>query len=75
MLGQPDPGLAEQRGIRCVGQNTQTNRVHLRRLAELVDSGKIKVQVDKVFTMEQAREAFEYQEQGHPKGKVVVAVK
>lgn len=75
MLGQPDPDLAKQQGVTAIGQGTQTNSKHLRRLAELVDSGKIKVEVNKVFPLDQVKEAFDYHQKNNPRGKVVLQVK
>ena len=75
MLGQPNEELAKKYGVTGIGQNTQNNREHLTRLAELVDSGKIKVHVDKAFPLEQVREAFSYLETGSPRGKVVLKIK
>jgi alcohol dehydrogenase len=75
MLGQPNSELAKTFGITAIGQNTNTNTQHLNHLAELIDGGKIKVQLAKVFPLEQAREAFKYLEEGHPRGKVVVKIK
>lgn len=75
MLGQPSPELAEKYGVTAIGQGTQTDTAHLKRLADLVDSGKVKVHVDKVFPLEQAQVAFNYQEKTHPRGKVVLKIK
>ncbi len=75
MLGQPGLELAKKYNVTAVGQGTDTNAPHLKRLSELVDAGKIKVQVNKVFPLEQTREAFKYQEEGHPRGKVVLKIK
>ncbi len=72
MLGQPNEELAKEFEVTAIGQNTKTNAEHLKRLAELVDSGKIKTHIDKEFTLDQVKEAFTYQEQNHPKGKVVL---
>lgn len=74
MLGQPNPELVEKYGVTAIGQSTNTNTQHLNRLAELIDSGKIKVELDKVFPLEQVQEAFKHLEQGHPRGKVVVKI-
>lgn len=74
MLGAPDPILAEQYGVIAIGQNTKTNTEHLTRLAELVDGGKIKARVDKVFRLDQVKEAFRYQIHQPPRGKVVVRI-
>jgi NADPH:quinone reductase-like Zn-dependent oxidoreductase len=44
----------------------------LAELAALIEQGKLRVIVDRVFEFEQIAEAFEYLEQGHAKGKVAV---
>lgn len=75
MLGEPSAELAKEYGVKVIGQNTQTNSKNLARLAELVDQGVIKPQVDKVFPLEQTKEAFEYAETGLSKGKVVIEIK
>jgi alcohol dehydrogenase len=75
MRGQANQELAKQHGVTAMTQGTQTNSEHLTRLAGLVDGGKIKPQVDKVFPLEQSKEAFDYLEKRHPKGKVVIEVK
>lgn len=75
MNGAPEPKLAEEYGVKAIGQYTDTSQANLTRLTELVDKGIVKPQVDKVFFLSQTREAFEYQETSHPKGKVVISVK
>ncbi|MBI4080921.1 MAG: NADP-dependent oxidoreductase [Candidatus Levybacteria bacterium] len=75
MAGQPDPDLAKQHGVTALTQSTGTIAGRLNRLAELVDQGVIKPQIDKVFPLDQAAQAFDYLEKGHPKGKVVVKIK
>ncbi len=75
MLGQPKEELAKQYGVVAIGQGTETNATHLKRLKELVKNGIIKVNVDKVFSLNQVQEAFEYQEKNHPRGKVVLKIK
>jgi len=69
MAGQPNQEQAKKYTITALGQGTQTNSASLIRLSELVDGGKIKVHVDKVFSIDQTREAFAYQ------GKVVIRIK
>lgn len=75
MRGQPDPALATKYGVTAFGQFTQTTTERLGALAQLVDSGSIKVNIDKIFPLNQVKEAFEYQEHGHPRGKVVLKIK
>ena len=72
MLGQPDAKFAQEYGVTAIGQGTKVNTQHLNRLAKLVDSGKIKVNIAKIFSLDQIKEAFKYQEEGHPRGKVVL---
>lgn len=74
MLGKPDHELAKAKDITTIGQSTNTNTKHLNRLANLVDAGKIKVSVDKVYSLEQIREAANHQET-HPRGKLVLKIR
>ncbi|GAB4813063.1 hypothetical protein N2152v2_000109 [Parachlorella kessleri] len=46
----------------------------MRAVVALVQEGKLKPIVDRVLPLEQAREAHEYVEQGHVRGKVVLKV-
>jgi len=75
MVGAPDERLVEEYGVKAIGESTDTSAKNLTRLAELIDQGKILPQVDKIFTLDQTKEAFEYQETSHPKGKVVISIK
>jgi alcohol dehydrogenase len=47
----------------------------LRELGKLIDAGKIKPVVDRVFPFSQAKAAFDYLEKGHAKGKIVLKIK
>jgi alcohol dehydrogenase len=75
MLGKPDENLAQQYGVTVIGQGTKTDTTHLKQLTELVDSGKIKVQIAMSFPMDQVQEAFTYAETAHKQGKVVLKLK
>jgi NADPH:quinone reductase-like Zn-dependent oxidoreductase len=50
------------------------NREELALLAELVESGKVKPFVDRVYPLDEVVDALRYQGEGHPRGKVVVTV-
>ena len=75
MSGQFDQAEVEKYGVTTITQQTNTNAQKLRRIAGLVDTGKLKAEVDKVFSLDQVRQAFDYLEKEHPKGKVVVQIK
>lgn len=75
MVGAPSVELAKKYGVFAIGQNTEGNSERLSRLSELVASGKIKPQVDRVFPIDEAKEAFSHLEKGHPRGKVVLKIR
>ena len=75
MVEPANDNLVEQYQINYTSQSTHTTAEHLTKIAELVDSGVIKVNIDKVFPLDQAAEALEYLKTGHPRGKVVLQVK
>lgn len=75
MVGQPDLELAKSKDINAIGQMSDITPERLSRLTELVESQKVKPQIDKIFSLDEAREAFEHLEKGHPRGKVVFKVK
>ncbi|HEY9207106.1 MAG TPA: NADP-dependent oxidoreductase [Candidatus Methanoperedens sp.] len=75
MLEQPRSDLMKQYGVNAIGQFTQVNSERLSRLAELADKRVIKVHVEKTFPLEKAQEALAFQQNGHPRGKVVLEIK
>jgi len=75
MTEKPNQELMQKHGVTAIAQATRVNPERLHKLAELVDQGAIKVNVDKTFPLEQASEALEYIREGHHKGKVVLKIK
>jgi NADPH:quinone reductase-like Zn-dependent oxidoreductase len=75
MMGRPSEETLLHNEITTIGQVTQTNTQHLTRVKELVDEGKIKVSIDRVFPIDQIKDAFAYLEDIHPKGKVILSIK
>lgn len=75
MTSSPNQVQAQPRNINAIAQQTRLNPERLAKLTELVESGSIKVEIDKVFPLDHASEALEYIKQGHHRGKVVIKVK
>jgi NADPH:quinone reductase-like Zn-dependent oxidoreductase len=75
MAGMLDQDLANKQGVTAISQMTLVSTEQLQRLARYVDSGRVKVQIEKTFPFLQVKEAFTYFETQHPKGKVVVEIK
>lgn len=57
-----------------IAQGTKTNTDHLHRVAELVEAGAIHVHVANIFPLAKVVDAWRFQEEGHPQGKVVLTV-
>jgi alcohol dehydrogenase len=74
MLEQPNSELMNQYGIKAIFQFTQVNRERLTKLAQWVDQNNIKVNVDKIFSLDEASKALDYQKDVHPRGKVILTV-
>ena len=74
LAGMIDENAAKEHGVRAIQQMTQTSSMQLQRIALLVDRGDIKPMVEKTFSFEEAKKAYDYFEAEHPKGKVVVTI-
>lgn len=65
---------ASKRGIEYSFLFVHPDGGQLAEIADLLDTGRIRPVIDKVFPFEQSKEALAYLEQGRAKGKVVVQV-
>jgi len=52
----------------------QTESKDLVYMTELIESGKVKLVIDKRYSLSEAAEALRYLGEGHAKGKVVITV-
>ena len=74
MLEQQNSELIEKFGVKAVSQFTQVNRERLSKLAEWVDQNKVKVNVEKSFSLDDSGNALDYLRDIHPRGKIVLAI-
>jgi NADPH:quinone reductase-like Zn-dependent oxidoreductase len=75
-LVQPsDTNKARQLGVRSAFVWTQPNGKQLAEIADLIDSGHIKVVLDRILPLSEARRAHELSQSGHTRGKIVLRVK
>lgn len=63
---------ATSKNIRILA--VQTDSKDLVYITELIQSGKIKLVIDKYYTLNQTAEALRYLGEGHAKGKIVITV-
>lgn len=73
-LEQPNQELMKKFGVKAIFVFSQVNRERLTKLAQWVDQNSVRVNVDKMFPLDDAAKALEYQKDGHPRGKVVLAI-
>jgi NADPH:quinone reductase-like Zn-dependent oxidoreductase len=74
ILMPPSPEKAAAHGVRCAHTFVQANAEQLKEIAQLVDSGKLKVAIEKMLPLSDARAAHESIAQKHTRGKIVLRV-
>jgi alcohol dehydrogenase len=74
MLEAPNEELVKGKSINYTQQQTAATPQRLQRITDLVESGSLKVHVDKTFPLDSASEAFDFWRTNHPRGKVVITV-
>lgn len=75
LSGGPDVDSAKQKGVRTVDQFTTASTEQLNYLADLIDQGVIIPLIDRVFTLDETKDAYSFLETGHLIGKIVVEIK
>lgn len=72
--GQPDEELAKKHGITASGLNAQTDGKRLEEIARLVDSGKLKVVIEKEFGLSEIKAAHDLSQSGKARGKIIIKI-
>ncbi len=67
-----DFGAGQKYGVKTEGTAAAANAGVLAELAKLIDEGRLRVPVARVYPLDQVREAFRELEQGHTHGKIVL---
>jgi NADPH:quinone reductase-like Zn-dependent oxidoreductase len=70
----PPNGAATQRGITAAYFVVEPNREQLVALTTLVDAGKLRPEIDKVFSLAEAKAAFERSSTPGRRGKIAISV-
>jgi NADPH:quinone reductase-like Zn-dependent oxidoreductase len=73
-VGQPDEVTAKAHRVRARGYMTAPNASQLEEIASLLESGKVRVEVTKVFSLDEAAAAQSFVEKDHPRGKIVLSL-
>jgi NADPH:quinone reductase-like Zn-dependent oxidoreductase len=71
---EPPAEAAAERGIQTVYFVVEPSRAQLVEIARLVDDGALRVTIDEVFALRDARAAFERAQRSHGAGKIVLGV-
>ena len=74
ILMPPSQEKAAAHAIRAAHTFVQANAEQLVEIAKLIDPGKLKIIIEKVFPLAEARAAQELNAQGHTRGKIVLRV-
>ena len=71
----PDTEKAREFGVRSAFVLSQPNGTELAEIAALIDSGNVKIVLDRILPLSEARRAHELSRNGHARGKIVLRVK
>ena len=75
VVQSPDAEKAKEFGVRSAFVLSQPNGNELAEIAALIDSGNLKVVLDRILPLSEVRRAHELSQGGHARGKLVLRVK
>jgi NADPH:quinone reductase-like Zn-dependent oxidoreductase len=70
----PKQEEADRHNVHAMMMQMKPTTAGLRELAQLLDAGKLRTEVTRIFPLAQAKEAWEYGKSGHTRGKVILEV-
>jgi len=70
----PNQEEAKRRGVRAQNMANQSTADRLAQIAQLIDAGRFKVNVETVLPLSEARKAQDLSQAGHTRGKIVLKV-
>ena len=73
-LTQPSVDKARAHGVRGLRYTAQPNAEQLMGIGRLIDQGKVRVTVAKIFPLVEAQAAQDYLDSAHVRGKIVLAI-
>ena len=74
MVEKDEKNLAGEYGVTVIGQGTKVNTENLAMLSKLIEDGAVKPHIDKIYPFDKIKEAFEEQEKGQVRGKIVITI-
>ncbi|HZR43973.1 MAG TPA: NADP-dependent oxidoreductase [Ktedonobacteraceae bacterium] len=74
IAGPPPQAEAQAHGVRAMMIRSQPSSVILQMLTRLIDEGHLKVTVGKTFALSEVRQAHEYGQNGHGRGRIVLQI-
>lgn len=75
MVEQADDNLIENSKVSYIYEQAKPSHEKFMAITDLVDKGRLKIFVDRVFPFGQSDLALEYLKSAHPRGKVVIKIK
>ena len=75
LVQSPSEQKAKAIGVRAAFVWSQPNGNELDEIAVLIDSGNLKIVLDRILPLSEARRAHELSQSGHARGKIVLRVK
>ncbi len=73
-LKKPSEARARALGARLAHYQAQPDGMELDAIGRLIDERRVRPHVERVFPLEQVREALQWQENGHLRGKLVLEI-